>query len=67
MKLSIKDFFSKCKQILSFLQINSHFLKKSLLENFIFWGVFLGGTIAVDSEYWTEFQPTQILSSDSFE
>ena len=67
MEFSIKDFFSKCKQILSFLQISSHFLKKSLMENFIFWGVFLAGTIAVDSEYWTEFQPTQILSSASFE
>ena len=30
MKLSIKDFFSKCDQILSFLRIWSHLLKKSL-------------------------------------
>ena len=29
MKFSIKDFFSKCNQILSFLQIWSHLLKKS--------------------------------------
>ena len=29
MKFSIKDFFSKCDQILSFLQIWSHLLKKS--------------------------------------
>ena len=36
MKLSIKDFFSKCDQIRSFLQIWSHLLKKSLMENFIF-------------------------------
>ena len=36
MKFSIKDFFSKCDQIHSFLQIWSHFLKKSLRENFIF-------------------------------
>ena len=36
MKFSIKDFFSKCNQIRSFLQIWSHLLKKSLMENFIF-------------------------------
>ena len=35
MKFSIKDFFSKCDQIRSFLQIWSHSLKKSLMENFI--------------------------------
>ena len=32
MKLSIKDFFSKCMELL----IWSHLLKKSLMENFIF-------------------------------
>ena len=36
MKFSIKDFFSKCDQISSFLRIWSHLLKKSLMENFIF-------------------------------
>ena len=35
-KFSIKDFFSKCEQIRSFLQIWSYLLKKSLMENFIF-------------------------------
>ena len=35
-KFSIKDFFSKCNQIHSFLQIWSHLLKESLMENFIF-------------------------------
>ena len=35
-KFSIKDFFSKCDQIRSFLRIWSHLLKKPLLENFIF-------------------------------
>ena len=35
MKFSIKDFFSKCDQIRSFLRIWSHLLKKSLIENFI--------------------------------
>ena len=39
MKFSIKYFFSKCDQIRSFLQIWSHLLKKSLMENFIFCAV----------------------------
>ena len=39
MKFSIKDFFSKCNQIRSFLWIWSHLLKKSLMENFIFCAV----------------------------
>ena len=36
MKFSMKGFFSKYDQISSFLQIWSYLLKKSLLENFIF-------------------------------
>ena len=36
MMFSIKDFFSICDQIRSFLQIWSHLLKKSLMGNFIF-------------------------------
>ena len=40
MKFSIKDFFSQCDQIRSFLQsflrIWSHLLKKSLMEKFFF-------------------------------
>ena len=36
MKFSIKDFFSKCDQIRSFLRIWQHLLKKYLMENFIF-------------------------------
>ena len=36
MKFSIKDCFSKCDQIRSFLRIWSHLLKKSIMENFIF-------------------------------
>ena len=38
-KISIKDLFSKCDQICSFLRIWSHILKKSLMENFIFCAV----------------------------
>ena len=40
MKFFIKDFFSKCGQILRKLRIWSHLLKKSLMENFIFCAVF---------------------------
>ena len=36
MKFSTADFFSKCNQIRSLLQIWSHLLKKSVMENFIF-------------------------------
>ena len=39
MKLSIKDFSSKCDQIRRKLPIWSHLLKKSLMENFIFCAV----------------------------
>ena len=35
MKFSIKDFFSKCDQICSFLRIWSYLLKKYLMESFI--------------------------------
>ena len=39
MKFSINDFFSKSDQIRRKLQIWSHLLKKSLMENFIFFAV----------------------------
>ena len=39
MKFSIEDFFSKFDQIRRKLQIWSHLLKKSLMENFIFCAV----------------------------
>ena len=39
MKLSIKVFFSKRDQILGFLRIWSHLLKKYLMENFVFCAV----------------------------
>ena len=41
-KFSIKDFFSKCYQIRRKLRIQSHLLKKSLMENFIFSAVQVG-------------------------
>ena len=37
MNFSIQDFFSKCGQIRRKLRFLSHLLKKSLMENFIFW------------------------------
>ena len=40
-KFSIKDFFSKCDQILSFLWIWSYLLKKSLMENLTFCVVYV--------------------------
>ena len=36
MKFSVKNFFSKYEQILSFLRLYSYLLKKSLKENLIF-------------------------------
>ena len=39
MKISVKDFFSKFDQIHSFLWLWSHLMKKSLMENFIFYAV----------------------------
>ena len=38
-KFFIKDFFSKCDQIRSFLRIWSHLLKKSLMKNCFFYAV----------------------------
>ena len=40
MEFSIKDFFIKCDQFRWKLQIRSHLLKKSLMENFIFCALF---------------------------
>ena len=39
MKLSIKDFFSKCDQIRRKRRIWSHLQQKSLMENFILYVV----------------------------
>ena len=39
MKFSIRNVFSKCGQIRSYLRIWSHLVKKSLIENFIFCAV----------------------------
>ena len=54
MKFSIKDFFSKCDQIRSFLRIWSHLLKKSSMENFIFCTVFVQLEILISETYTAE-------------
>ena len=48
MKFSIKNFFSKYDQIRSFLWIWSHLLKKSLMENFIFWAANKDITVRIE-------------------
>ena len=50
MKFSIKEFFSKCDQIRRKLQIWSHLLKKSLMENFIFYAVKLLQPLVIITE-----------------
>ena len=40
MKLSVKDFFSKCEQIRNFPRICLHLLEKSIVESFIFCTMF---------------------------
>ena len=43
MKFPIKGFFSNCDKICWKLRIWSHLLKKSLMKNFIFCAVIVGG------------------------
>ena len=57
MKFSIKDFFSKCDEIRSFLRIWLHLLKKSLMENFLF--------CAVPSKFWIHITHQFRKSKDS--
>ena len=63
MKFSIKDIFSKCDHIRSFLRICSHLLKKSLMENFIFSEVFkkvIGNSYSRASRTWQYFINSQV-------
>ena len=53
MKFSIKNFFSKCDQIRSFLQTWSHLLKKSLMENFTFCAVCLANFAIFFQNNWS--------------
>ena len=56
MNFSIKDFFSKCDQICSFLQIWSHLLKNPLMENFIFCAVYRSGKLCLLHQHNTTFK-----------
>ena len=56
MEFSIKDFCSKCEQIRSFLRIWSYLLKKSLVENLIFWAVFQAEVIDFHKRFETEIK-----------
>ena len=56
MKFFIKDFFSRCDQIRSFLRIWSHLLKKSLMENFIFCAVFVQTLLKIAMKVFRNFQ-----------
>ena len=57
MKISIKNFFSKCDQI----RIWSYLLKKSLMENFIFLCSGRPGVFIVDFEYISYFFLVYVL------
>ena len=50
MKFSIKDFSSKCDQILKKLRIWSHLLEKSTMQNFIFCAVNLLQDLHISTE-----------------
>ena len=50
----MNDFFSKRDQIRSFLQIWSHLLRKSLMENFIFCTVLVMGRCGDNSKLFTK-------------
>ena len=60
MKFSVKDFFSKCRQILRKLWIWSHLLKKSLMESFIFCAVLACNNISIDTELVNKYVDKQV-------
>ena len=63
MKFSFTEFFSKIDEIRSFVRIWSHLLKKSLMENFIFWAV-LVKTLGVDISWFMTLTHYVPVSSD---
>ena len=63
MKFSVKDFFSKCRQILRKLWIWSHLLKKSLMESFIFCAVLAFSNISIDTELVNKYVDKQVSES----
>ena len=68
MEFSIKNLFSKCGQIRSFLRIWPHLLKKSLMENFILCAVETEIIVSLDPKYvlyWVKKLRKQALSKSS--
>ena len=67
-KFIIKDFVSKCDQILSFLRIWSHLLKTSSMENFNFCVVSVckSAICSWDPFLWLIIPLTQICPGDKF-
>ena len=65
MKFPIKDFFSKCDQILRKLLISSHLLRKSLIEN-IFCAVFIRSCPECFSIKYDQFLPTSKSNDTAF-
>ena len=65
MKFSIKDFFSKCDQIRRKLRIWSHWLKKSLMKNFIFFAKCLGSRILSSMSLTDFFLTLSVLPNES--
>ena len=61
MKFSIKDLFSKCDQIRRNQRIWSHLLKKSLMENFIFFAVWHDNNIRSNAQYRYVLQHNSII------
>ena len=49
MKFSVKDFFSICDKISSFMRTWSQLLKKALMENFIFCAAYQGYDPGIDA------------------
>ena len=53
-KFSIYDFFRKCDQIPCFLQIWSHLLSKSLMENVIFCAVLCNSLLKLNDAWFSD-------------
>ena len=66
MKFPIKDFFSECDQIRSFLRIWSHLLKKSLMGNFIFCAVHVVYIFKMARDFYEDFDTLTKNSVETF-
>ena len=65
MKISTKDIFSKCDQNLRKLRIESHLLKKSLMENFNFCAVYVL-PLQITQENWVTLRWVTYVSVHGF-